>query len=425
MGNAGGLSVPAGGHYRWLVCALLFFATTVNYIDRQVLGILAPDLQKLFGWDEIGYGNIVVAFQAAYALGLVTVGRFLDVIGTRLGYFFALVFWSLAAMGHALAGSAFGFGVARFFLGFGESGNFPAAIKTVAEWFPKKERAFATGIFNAGSNVGAIIAPLAVPFIAIHYGWQWAFILTGAIGLTWVFFWLRIYRRPAEHPRLSPGELAYIQQDPPDPVVKVPWIKLIPHRQLWAFSLGKFMTDPVWWLYLFWAPKFLHQQYGLTLGKIGIPLVVIYLMADAGSIAGGWLSAGFMKRGMNLNRARKFAMLVCALCVTPIVFASQASNLWVAVGLIGLAAAAHQGWSANLFTLTSDLFPRQAVGSVTGFGGMCGAVGGMCIATFVGHLLQWTGSYLWPFIIAGSAYLLALAVIHALVPRMEPADLKI
>jgi ACS family hexuronate transporter-like MFS transporter len=409
------------GNHRWIICALLFFATTINYIDRQVLGILAPELQKVFGWDEISYGNIVVAFQAAYAIGLLGVGRLLDVIGTRLGFLFALVLWSFAAMGHALARSVFGFGTARFFLGLGESGNFPASIKTVAEWFPRRERALATGIFNAGSNVGAIIAPLTVPWIAIHYGWRAAFILTGAIGFLWIIFWMRSYRRPSEHPRLSPSEKAYIEQDPPDPVERIAWRRLFPHRQLWAFFAGKFLTDPIWWFYLYWIPKFLNQKHGLTLNKIGLPLIIIYLTADVGSIAGGWISSSLIKRGWSVNAGRKTAMLICALCVVPIVFASQVESVWAAVALIGLAAAAHQGWSANIFTLVSDLFPRQAVGSVVGFGGMGGAVGGMLIATFVGHLLQWTGSYLWPFVIAGSAYLTALLIIHLLLPRLEPA----
>jgi len=409
------------GNYRWRICALLFFATTINYIDRQVLGILAPELQRVFGWNEVSYSNIVVAFQAAYAIGLLGVGRLLDVIGTRLGFLFALILWSIAAMGHALARSVFGFGTARFFLGLGESGNFPASIKTVAEWFPRKERALATGIFNAGSNVGAIIAPLTVPFIAIHYGWRWAFILTGAIGFLWIIFWMSTYRPPQEHPRLSAAEKAYIEQDPPEPTAPIPWKQLFPHRQLWAIFIGKFLTDPIWWFYLYWIPKFLNQKHGLTLSKIGLPLVVIYLTADVGSIAGGWISSTLIKRGWTVNAGRKTAMLLCAIAVVPIIFASQVSNVWVAVALISLAASAHAGWSANIFTLVSDVFPKQAVGSAVGFVGMGGAVGGMLIATFVGHLLQWTGSYLWPFVIAGSAYLTALLIIHLILPNLAPA----
>ncbi|MBA3762203.1 MAG: MFS transporter, partial [Chthoniobacterales bacterium] len=411
------------GRYRWVICALMFFATTINYIDRQVLGILATDenFKSQIGWNEAEYGYVNTAFQAAYAVGLLVVGGLMDRFGTRKGFSFAIVFWSVAAMGHALARSAFGFGLARFTLGLGEAGNFPAAIKTVAEWFPKKERALATGIFNSGSNVGAIVAPLAVPFIAVTYGWQWAFIITGALGFIWLAFWLAVYRKPEEHPKLSRAELAHIQSDPLEPTTRIPWARLLPHRQTWAFAAGKFLTDPVWWVYLFWLPKFLNTTYGLNITQIGLPLVVIYIVADIGSIGGGWLSSSLIKRGWSVNRARKSAMLLCAAAVVPIMFASQASNLWVAVGLISIAAAAHQGWSANLFTMVSDMFPRRAVGSVVGIGGMAGAVGGMLIATTVGLILQHTGSYLPIFIIAGCAYLVALLVIHSLVPRMESA----
>ena len=411
------------GHYRWVVCALVFFATTVNYIDRQVIGILAPTLQREIGWTEVEYGYIVTAFQAAYAIGLLLVGRLLDVLGTKIGYALALAVWSVAAMAHALARTPFGFGAARFALGLGESGNFPAAIKTMAEWFPRRERALATGIFNAGTNVGAVIAPLAVPWIAVTYGWRWAFILTGAIGLLWLLFWLPMYDHPARHPRVSPAELALIRSDPEDPAQRIPWLRLLPHRQTWAFAAGKFMTDPIWWFYLYWIPKFLHDKHGLSLLKLGPPLVAIYLIADIGSIGGGWLSSTMLRRGVSVNRARKLAMLVCAVCVTPIVFASGVTSMWVAVALVGLAAAAHQGWSANLFTLASDLFPRSAVASVVGLGGMAGAIGGMLIATAAGWVLQLTGSYHLLFMVAGSAYLVALLVVHVLAPRLEPAPL--
>lgn len=412
------------GRYRWLICALLFFATTINYIDRQVLGILATDeaFKREIGWSEAEYGYVNTAFQAAYAIGLLVVGNLMDRFGTRKGFSFAIVFWSIAAMGHALARSAFGFGIARFTLGLGEAGNFPAAIKTVAEWFPKKERALATGIFNSGSNVGAIVAPLAVPFIAVTYGWQWAFIITGALGFIWLAFWLAAYRKPEEHPKLSSEELAHIQSDPLEPTTKIAWSRLLPHRQTWAFALGKFLTDPIWWVYLFWLPKFLNTNYGLNITQIGLPLVVIYVVADIGSIGGGWLSSSLIKRGWSINKARKAAMLLCALAVVPIVFAGSASNLWVAVGLISLAAAAHQGWSANMFTLASDMFPRRAVGSVVGIGGMAGSIGGMLIATTVGLILQYVGSYVPIFIIAGSAYIIALLVIHLLAPNLEPAN---
>jgi ACS family hexuronate transporter-like MFS transporter len=414
------------GRYRWVICALLFFATTINYVDRQVLGILATDegFKHTIGWNEAEYGYVTAAFQAAYALGLLLVGFLMDRFGTRKGFSFAITFWSIAAMCHALARSAFGFGVARVALGLGEAGNFPAAIKTVAEWFPKKERALATGIFNSGSNIGAIVAPLVVPFIAITWGWQWAFIITGTLGFIWLVFWLSVYRRPEEHPKLSRAELAYIQSDPAEPTAKIPWARLIPHRQMWAFAIGKFLTDPIWWVYLFWLPKFLNTNYGLNITQLGLPLIIVYVAADIGSIGGGWLSSTLIKHGWTVNRARKTAMLICALAVVPIMFAAKASNLWVAVALVSLAAAAHQGWSANIFTLASDMFPRRAVGSVVGIGGMAGSIGGMLIATAVGLILQYTGSYLPIFIIAGSAYLIALLVIHLLAPRLEPADVE-
>lgn len=408
--------------FRWTICALLFFATTINYIDRQVFSILAPDLQREIGWNEIEYGYIVTSFQAAYAFGLLFSGRLMDRFGTRRGFSVIITIWSFAGMAHALARSAMGFGIARFSLGLGESGNFPACIKTVAEWFPKQERAFATGIFNAGSNIGAVIAPAMVPFIALHYGWRWAFIITGALGFVWLVAWLWLYDKPDHHPRVSAKELAWIQSDPLEPTEHIPWARLFPLRQTWAFAIGKFMTDPVWWFYLFWLPKFLNQTYGLTLDKIGLPLIIVYLAADVGSVGGGWLSSAMLKHGWSVNAARKTAMLVCAVSVIPIVFAAKASNLWVAVALVSLATAAHQGWSANLFTLTSDMFPRRAVGSVVGIGGTAGGIGGMLVATAAGFILEFTGSYMSLFIMAGSMYLIALAVIHFLVPKLAPAD---
>ncbi|MBK9316368.1 MAG: MFS transporter [Acidobacteria bacterium] len=410
-------------HLRWYICALLFFAATINYLDRQVIGILKPTLQDEFGWTEIDYSNIVFWFQAAYAAGLLVVGRVMDRLGTRKGFSFAVIFWSIAAAGHALARSVFGFSVARFALGIGEAGNFPASIKTVAEWFPKKERALATGIFNAGTNVGVLVAAAMVPWITINYGWKWAFIITGLIGFLWLVAWLAIYRRPAEHPKITSEELAHIQSDPPDPDVKIPWARLFPHRQTWAFAIGKFMTDPIWWVYLFWLPDLLKRNYDIDLKSVGLPLIIVYLIADIGSVGGGWLSSAMIKRGWTINRARKVTMLICALCVTPIVFAATASNVWVAVLLVGLAAAAHQGWSANIFTTASDMFPRQAVGSVVGIGGMAGAIGGMLISKVVGYVLEWTGSYLPVFIIAASAYLVALLIIHLLAPNLEEAKI--
>jgi MFS transporter, ACS family, hexuronate transporter len=412
------------GYFRWVICALLLFGTTKNYMDRQVLGVLKTTLQHDLGWNEIDYSNLVFVFQAAYAAGMVLVGRLIDRLGTRVGYALAMAFWSLASMAHALGSSFTGFAIARASLGFGEAGVFPASIKTVAEWFPKKERALATGIFNAGTNVGAVITPLMVPWITLHWGWRWAFIVTGAIGFVWIAFWLLLYRKPEEHPRVSKAELAYIRSDPSEPAGKIKWARLLPHRQTWAFVLGKFMTDPIWWFYLFWVPDFLQRQHGLSLMQIGLPIVVIYLIADVGSVLGGWISSALIHRGKTVNLARKATMLLCAVSVIPIIFAYRIESMWGAVLLIGLAAAAHQGFSANLFTLSSDMFPAQAVGSVVGIGGMAGAIGGMIIAKVVGYTLQWTGSYMVPFLMAGSAYLLALAMIQILAPRLEPAKIS-
>jgi MFS transporter, ACS family, hexuronate transporter len=410
----------AAGYFRWVICTLLLFGVTKNYMDRQVLGVLKTTLQHNFGWNEIDYSNLVFAFQAAYAAGMVVVGRLIDRLGTRLGYALAMVFWSLASMGHAIGSSFTSFLIARSALGFGESGVFPASIKSVAEWFPKKERALATGIFNAGSNAGAIVTPLVVPWITIHWGWRWAFIVTGALGFVWLIFWLLLYRKPEEHPRVSAAELNYIRSDPQTPMAKIKWAKLLPHRQTWAFVMGKFLIDPIWWFLLFWIPDFLQRSHGLKLMQIGLPIMVIYLLADVGSVAGGWFSSSLIHRGKSVNMARKVTMLVCALSVVPIVFADRVEGLWGAVLLIGLAAAAHQGFSANLFTLASDIFPGQAVGSVVGIGGTAGAIGGMLMAKIVGYVLQWTGSYRVPFFIAGSSYLLALAVIQLLAPKLEP-----
>ncbi len=413
-------NAPKVGHFRWTICALLFFATTINYLDRQILGILAPTLQKEIGWNEVDYGNIVVAFQASYAIGLLIAGGVMDKIGTRLGYAVSISVWSLAAMGHALARTVGGFSAARFALGLGEAGNFPAAIKTVAEWFPKRDRALATGIFNAGSNVGAIAAPLMVPWLTLTYGWQAAFVVTGIIGFAWLVAWLLLYRRPEEHPRLSRAELAYIRSDPAEALTPIPWGSLFKHRQVWAFALGKLLTDPVWWFYLYWLGKFLDKNYGIKLSQISLPLIVIYLVADVGSVGGGWLSSALIRRGWSVNAGRKTAMLICALCVVPVGIASQTSHLWVAVGLISLAAAAHQGWSANLFTMVSDMYPRRAVGRVVGIGGMAGALGGMGFAALTGHVLQANGSnYLPVFLICGFAYLIALGLIQLLAPKLE------
>jgi ACS family hexuronate transporter-like MFS transporter len=453
---------PAG-RFRWTICGLLFFAATINYVDRQVIGILKPTLAGEFGWTELDYSWIVFSFQTAYAIGLLFIGKLMDRIGTKRGFTIAIVIWSLAAIAHAwavaigtatspvvtpviqgvvsaanyLAGlfgaapwtftlsvSVIGFMVVRFVLGLGEAGNFPASIKTVAEWFPKKERALSTGIFNAGTNVGALATPLIVPLIVVAWGWYEAFIFTGILGFIWLLFWLLIYKKPEEHKRLSAEELAYIQSDRIEPVAKIPWRRLFPHRQTWAFAIGKFLTDPIWWVYLFWLPDFLQKKHGLDLKTFGIPLAVIYIIADIGSVGGGYMSSALIKRGWSINKSRKTAMLICAIAVVPIIFASITSSLWLAVVLIGIAAAAHQGWSANIFTLSSDMFPKQAVGSVVGIGGMLGAVGGMIISPFVGYILDRTGSYVPIFAIAASAYLVALLIIHLLAPKLEPADVS-
>ena len=409
------------GYFRWVICALLLFGTTTNYMDRQVLGVLKTTLQHDLGWNEIDYSNLVFAFQAAYAVGMLLVGRLIDRLGTRLGYALAMAFWSVASMGHAVASSLTSFVIARSALGFGEAGVFPASIKCVAEWFPKKERALATGIFNAGTSAGAIVTPLVVPWITMYWGWQWAFVITGALGFVWLIFWLLLYRKPEEHSRVCKAELDYIRSDPAESVARVKWISLFPHRQTWAFVTGKFMIDPIWWFYLFWVPDFLQRRHGLSLMKIGVPIMVIYVISDVGSVAGGWLSSWLIKRGKSVNAARKITMLLCAFSVVPIVFAYRTESMWEAVLLIGLAAAGHQGFSANLFTLSSDLFPAKAVGSVVGIGGMAGAIGGMLIAKIVGYVLQWTGSYMVPFFIAGFAYLAAVAAIQVLSPKLEPA----
>lgn len=445
-------AAPRTGCYRWMICALLLFAAIINYVDRQVIGILKPVLVAEFGWsDERIYSSIVFCFQLAYAIGFLFAGRFMDRAGVRFGFASAVSLWSLAAMAHGLAhlvthwrvpvlnldkdagfaivtlgGAAAGLALARFALGIGESGAFPASIKTVAEWFPKKERALATGIFNAGTNVGALIAPLVVPWILACWGWQWAFIGTGLMGFLWVIWWLAVYRQPEEHPRLTPTELAFIRGDTLDPPGNVPWLKLLSLRQTWAFAIGKFLTDPIWWLYLFWLPDFLNKTHGVqvTVTQMGPPLLAVYLIADAGSIGGGWLSSYWIRRGWLVHKARKSAMLICAVSVVPIVLAAKVSNLWVSVILISIAASAHQGWSANLFTLASDMFPPRVVGSVVGIGGTAGAIGGMFIAMLVGAILQATRSYVPIFAMAGGAYLFALLVIQILVPKLESVEIN-
>jgi MFS transporter, ACS family, hexuronate transporter len=445
-------------HYRWVVCALLFFATTINYVDREVLAVLGPSLTEEFGWSEKEYGLIVVAFTLAYALSYAGMGRLMDRIGVRRGFILAVTLWSLAAMAHGLihplvykglpwfnaafAGTFLGgltrkalsigaFSVARFALGLSEGGNFPGAIKTVGEWHPKRERALATGIFNSGSNLGVVLAAAIIPLVIRTMGWDWdaAFYVTGALGFLWLMFWIRLYRNPAEHPRVNKAELAHIQSDPPDPPAKIPWISLLRHRQTWAYTIGMFLASPVWWFYLFWTPKFLKNNLDIDLHEVLWPLLVIYSMADVGSVGGGGLSSWLLRRGASLNVARKTAFLICAVCVVPVVLVTQANNMWTAALLIGLAAAAHQGFSANLYTIVSDTVPRKAVSSVVGIGGAASCGGSIVFSMIIGVVLDWTEKvsgrkeYLIPFVMAGSAYLVATVVIHLILPRLEPMKL--
>lgn len=415
-----------GTKLRWSICGLLFFATTVNYVDRQVLGILKPVLEKELHWNEQDYSWIVFTFQLAYALMMPLAGRAMDWLGTRVGYAIAVAVWSAASMLHSLASTPFQFAAARFGLGLGEASNFPAAIKTVADWFPKRERSFATGIFNSGSNIGAVVAPLMVPVVAAHFGWRASFIFTGGLDVIWLILWLSFYRKPSEHKLLTRQERELIESDSEgERQEQVPYSKVIGKRAAWAFLAGKFLTDPVWWFYLFWAPGFLHDQYNLDLTHLGLPLIIIYVAADFGSIGGGWISKALIARGMDLSRARKTAMFICAVAVVPVAgIMFTGGNLWLTVALISLAASAHQGWSANLFTIPSDTFPRPAVGSVVGMGGMGGAIGGMMVAPLIGLWLDYSHKSYGPlFLAAGSMYLIALFVIHLLVPRIRQVEI--
>ena len=425
------------GRYRWTICALVFFATTINYLDRAVISLLKTQLEKEFSWTETDYSNIVISFQLSYAIGMIFVGRLVDKVGTKTGYAISILAWSLAAMGHALVRSTFGFIAARAALGLSEAGNFPAAIKTTAEWFPKKERALATGIFNSGTNIGAILAPLTVPFIASAWGWQWAFIITGALGFIWLIFWYWLYEVPSKQKRLGKAEFNYIHSDADEQKIeqqereqpsKVSWLSLLGFRQTWAFVLGKFLTDPVWWFYLFWLPAFLKAQYNIQGTGVVLPVALVYTMATFGSIFGGYLPLHFIKKGWTVFRARKTSMLIYAFCVLPVVIAQLAGsyNMWYAVIIIGFAASAHQAWSANIFTTVSDMFPKKSVASVTGIGGMAGAVGGILIARAAGKLFDHykalgeieTGYYIM-FFVCGSLYLIAWLLMHLLAPKMK------
>jgi len=416
--NSGAFYLP---HLRWYICGLLFFASTINYIDRQVIGLLKPVLEKDLHWNEADYSWIVAAFQLAYGLMMPLVGRLLDWVGMRIGYMLAVVVWSIAAMAHALAGNALQFSIARFALGIGESANFPAAIKTVAYWFPRRERALATGLFNSGTNIGALVAPLMVPYLAVHFGWRSAFIFTGALGFVWVVLWMLFFRDPEQHKWLAPRELALIHSDGEVVAPPVPYMELLGSPAAWAFMVGKFLTDPVWWFYLFWFPGFLSSVYHLDLSHLGLPIIVVYQASTIGSIGGVWISSTMLKRGYTVNRARKTAMLICALAVTSAVFVGQAGgNLWLAVTLVSIAAASHQGWSCNLYTLPSDMLPKNAVGSVVGLGGMCGALSGALVAPAIGYWLDFSHKAYGPlFVVAGSMYLIALGIIQLLVPDIK------
>lgn len=415
-------AVRRAGRYRWGIVALLFMATVINYVDRQMIGVLKPTLSTDLGWTETDFANVIFFFQLAYAIGYIGFGRIVDVIGARMGYAVAFVIWQVAHIAHGGAYSVTQFALARFGLGIGEAGNFPAGIKAVTEWFPAKERAFAIGVFNAGANVGAIITPMAVPLLTVAYGWRMAFVVTGVVSLVWLVAWLVFYRSPRDHKKLSGGELAWIEQDPADPVQPIAWKRLIAKRETWAYALGKFCIDPIWWFFLFWLPGYLGDRYDLDLLSFGPPLIAIYLLSDLGSVAGGWLSSRLIARGRSVNFARKITMLVCAFAVVPVIFAQSIDNLWVAVLIIGVATAAHQAFSANLYTLPSDLFPRAAVGSVVGIGGTVGAVGGMLMAKYAGYVLDSIGSYAPLFFVAGSAYFVALLLVHMLSPRLARVE---
>jgi ACS family hexuronate transporter-like MFS transporter len=411
------------GNRRWIVCGLLFAAIVLSYVDRQVLSVLKPTLQKAYGWSEIGYGDVVFWFQAAYGLGYLAFGRLVDRIGERLGYALAVGVWTAGQFMQALVTSPLGFALVRLPLAFGESGAFPSALAATAAWFPRRERALAIGLFNAGSNIGAIVTPLIVPAIVLTLGWRAAFVITSLFTVVWLIAWLLFYRRPRQTPGISPEELAYIESEPAPPKRAVSWRTLLGARQAWAYVLGRFLIDPVWWTFLFWLPDFFTRRFGVNMTAYGPPLIVIYTLADVGSVLGGWGSSRLMRQGWSTGAARKTAMAACALVVLPVALASQAQSLWIAVLLIALATAGHQGFSANLYALAPDLFPPWAVGSVAGMGGLSGALGGMLMAKYAGHILETVGSYTPIFAVAGVAYFLALLAVHLLTPGYAPARL--
>ncbi len=423
---------PKTGNYRWMVCSLLFFATTINYLDRQVVGLLKPTLEKELGWTETDYSYIVMAFTASYALGLVVFGRIIDKIGSKLGYTISITIWSLAAMLHAAVKSTLGFGVARTALGLGESGNFPAAIKTVTEWFPKKERALASGFFDSGSNIGACVAPILIPWILSVYGWQGAFLITGALGFCWLVAWRYFYEVPAKHKKITKAELDYINSDPEtetDKAVNVSWIKLFGLRQTWAFIIGKFFTDPIWYFFMFWLPSYFSSTFHLDLKKPSLPLVVVYSAATIGAIGGGFLSSWLIKRGWPVYKSRKLTLLLSAFCVLPIIAARYTTDMWTVIGLISLAIVGNSAWSANIYTIVSDMLPKKAVSSVIGIGGMAGAIGGVIFPVFIGFILDYykgvhniVAGYNIIFLVCSLSFLIAWLLIHLVTPKMKPVE---
>lgn len=434
LSEDGKMKIPSTGYYRWVVCALLFFATTINYIDRQVIGLLKPTLEAEFNWSELDYGYIIMFFSASYALGYIIFGTVIDKIGSKMGYAVSVTVWSIAAILHAAARSTLGFGLVRGLLGLAEAGNFPAAVKAVAEWFPKRERALATGIFNSGTSIGAVAAPLLVPLLLSAYGWQEAFIITGALGFVWLIFWWLFYEVPSRHKKITPEEYAFIHIDNEPAVVEsagtLSWGRLLRIKQTWVFIVGKVLTDPIWWFFLFWLPSYFATTFNLDLTKPSLPLAVVYTATTFGSIGGGYLSSYMIKRGWPVLKARKVTLLIVAIVVMPIILARYATDIWVAVGIISLAAAAHQAWSTNIFTIVSDIVPKRAVSSVVGIGGMSGSIASTLFPLLVGALLQYyeqlgniTAGYNILFIICGFAYLLAWLIIHLLTRRMKPVEL--
>jgi ACS family hexuronate transporter-like MFS transporter len=418
------------GGYRWRILALLFMATTINYMDRSIIGVLAPTLQNhVFHWTNAQYGYITESFMLAYAIGMLVMGGLIDKFGTKIGYTLSIGIWAIFSLAHSFVTKSMGwigFAVARFGLGIGESGNFPACIKTVAEWFPKKERAFATGIFNAGTNVGATLIPLIIPLFVLNDGtnWRYAFLITFSLSVIWVILWWRTYKRPENHKKISEKELTYILSDSvKETTQKIPWRKVLPVKETWAFAVAK-LTDSVWWFYLFWGSIFLHDKFGLQLKELALPLIIIYVMADVGSVFGGWLSSALIKKGWPINRARKTTLFICAIVVLPVIFATQTDDQWISVILIGLAASGHQAWSANIFTLVSDVFPKKATASVVGIGGMVGAGASILAFYVLGSVLDNSSKtgFLFAFLIAGSMYLICLLMIHLIMPKMTPLD---